>query len=148
MGAVAVWVSGFGSCAVSLPEVCAQRLPKYDAALGEALLALRPWVEQPDRLPASGVGLRLSAELSQDERIKWKQWANDKLIETQNYLDAAAAELADSPMRLALNEIANEWVTFHGFAAQGRAERMKQTLERIQVKTSQVRGLACVKTGN
>ena len=142
-GCAAFCLTGFGSCSVSVMDVCTQRIPELDQRLTDAIGALAPWsgvTSAADRGPAS-VGLaRGSQELSKADREVWESWAQARLTETQHYIDLSG----EMPfVRNELTEIANQLVTFHGYAQSGRAGGMARVLLDIQVRSAKINAQVC-----
>lgn len=131
---------GFGDCGTSVHRFCAYQSEQYEKKFENAVIALQPWHPVRDRLPASAVEPLLLAEMDRDA---WKSWAEQRLKETQYLMDRAETDPRLNGVRVELSEVANALVTFHGYSAQGNAERMLKTLEQIQVHSQKARGLAC-----
>jgi hypothetical protein len=131
----ALMMSGFGSCTMSMSEICSQRIPRIDQRLNDAIAALGPW-----RNPASDGGV--PSELVKDDRESWQLWAQDLLVETQRYIDIAGETPA---VRRELSAIANNLVTFHGYAQSGRADSMVRILHTMQKHSAKVKDQVCSK---
>lgn len=145
MGGLVLTLSGFGSCSASIHEICSSRLPQFEVQLGAAVASLQPWTGLPNRELASEMPPEIVSTntMAQQDRDDWQRWAEKQLIESQRYIDSAMRELGDGPIRQILSDIANDLVAFHGYSGQGRADKMKTTLERIRERSEQARGLAC-----
>lgn len=136
-GAATILLAGFGSCSTSVQDICARRLPEFDNQVSAALARLSP---------STGRGLaRADAvrELDNEQREQWLAWAESRLFETQRYLDAIDGFQGQKPVQYELSDIATALVQFHGYARQGRQDRMVRTLEGIQVRAARARSLAC-----
>jgi len=125
---------------MSTREICASRLPEFDQRLDAAISALSPWLESI-REPASSASQQ--SRLDQVDREIWRKWAEERLVEAQHYIDAVEGVRDTLLVREELSGIATDLVSFHGYARQGKAERMVHTLERIQAHSAKARGMAC-----
>jgi len=139
------WALGFGNCApTSLTQICESRLPQLDRDLGGAIIALNPWIEAERGIASSTYAP--SAEdmrdardsMDRSDRVSWQHWAEARLTETQAYIDVASG-----PSRQLLTDIANQWVTFHGYATRGHARKMVATLERIRKQADSMDRAIC-----
>lgn len=124
---------------MSMQDICASRFPQFDEKLGNAVAVLAParTGEPQGRMPAS------STAISEIDRKEWQGWAEDRLVEAQRYMDATMGESGQAPVRAELSQIATDLVSFHGYAGQGKVDRMVLTLERMQGHSAKARGLAC-----
>jgi hypothetical protein len=149
LGLAASGVLGMSSCNMSVQEICARRLPAFELDVGGALLALRP-----DLGNAKGASRGIASEfhgadvaLTDAERDFWSQWAEQRLTETQHYMDVVEGHSRLLPMRHELSEIATSLVAFHGYARQGKTDRMSRMLERVRSHADKSRALACAAGG-
>jgi hypothetical protein len=127
-----------GGCNGDINDICAHRLPEFDRALASAETTLSEGATN-GRVPASS-----RPALGPADREQWKTWAEQRLKEAQHYIDAVEGEVAtDKLVRGELSDIATELVSFHGYARQGKSDRMVRALERIREHSSRARELAC-----
>ncbi|MGZ3697801.1 MAG: hypothetical protein ACXWP5_06750 [Bdellovibrionota bacterium] len=77
------------------------------------------------------------------DRLTWKEWAIDRLKETQQYLDSFEADEEARPAYKELSEIAYLLVEFSGYAEQGKSTRMILVADKIKEHSERVRELAC-----
>lgn len=139
--------SGLGSCpkAISLSEFCSSDLPRFTEKVNGAVLALQPW-EGGDRKLASegeaGVGVGPS-DLPLPDRRVWESWAEERLVEAQAYIDFADGDSRYKFIRKDLSSAANDFVAFHGYASQGKVNRMTLTLAQIRTRIDRVQQATC-----
>jgi hypothetical protein len=137
-GTTILLLAGFGSCSTSVQDICARKLPAFDEQVGGALGRL-----------GRGANVRGLASvgaphgLDGEQREQWLKWTEQRLSEAQRYMDTIDGYQGQKEVQRELSEIATELVQFHGYARQGREDRMARTLERIQVRSARARGLAC-----
>ena len=132
--------TGFGACSVSMRELCEARYPRLDQSVSDAMAALSPWrrsLSEGGRAPAS------ERPLEPLDRAAWKLWAEERLKETQHYMDVIADEPSLRAVHEDLSQTANDLVTFHGYASSSRVELMVKMLNRINERTSRGRARAC-----
>ena len=141
---LAAGLSGFGSCSVSVEEICQNRLPGFEQAMGIAQDALKPW--EPDagagRMPAAN-----GMEMAQIDRHSWENWAMDRLRETQAYIDILETQGRLIPVKKELSKVATDLVAFHGYTAEGNVPRMTAILARIRERTHQAGEKNCSLSG-
>ena len=141
---VAAGLTGFGSCSVSPQEICESRLPDLEAQLTLARATIIP-----EGAPVAGADRRVASEgvsaLLEEDRVRWTDWAEDRLKETQQYIDALEGESGMAVVRDNLHEVANHLVSFHAYAAAGNFKRMDGSLQAIQNYEKKARDLACQK---
>ncbi len=148
----AIGMAGFGSCAVSPTEFCAMKSPELEAGIEGAIAALIPWDKEGRYLASvpgaleDGTANWEAVQLSEADRLHWARWAEDRLRETQHYVDVMSEYTKMADVKFKLGEIANEFVAFHAYCQKGRADRMIKTLRRLQAKTVAARDLACAPT--
>jgi hypothetical protein len=126
-----------------MQELCERELPQFELRVSDAQLALRPWLEPPERLPASSGEATAPLELAPQDRRAWQGWAEDWLVRIQNLTDVATGELGYGRARDEMTTVANLLVTFHGYAQTGRVERMNETLSRISQTAARARTEQC-----
>lgn len=136
------------------------QLPNVEKEADGAILALGPW-RTPEGVPVapalagralasmdSGAGryiLDVPAVPSRD-REAWAKWAERNLKATQSYIDL----IMRSPERPEqkqivgdLHEMANEFVSLHGYALRGEVEKMVVSLKKIRGSNERVRKNVC-----
>ena len=115
---------GIGSCSESLEQICEQKLPALEHSLATAL-------------PAIG----------SETDLNWEIWAEQKLEEIQYWIDVLEYQENYKFEKDQLDLVANELVIFHGFAAQGDRERMRNTIEKIRRVVEEAKNRLCTKIG-
>lgn len=128
---------GLSACLGSKADICGQQLPRFDSQLAGALLELSPGRGLASEGSGDGVA---QVEFNQ---AYWLRWAEDRLVEAQAYLDHAddAKDLAE--LRRELSDMATAFVSVHGYARMGKADRMAKVIRSIQARSARVRALAC-----
>jgi hypothetical protein len=135
-------------CNPTAEEICQDRLPELGRALENALTVLKDWHEDnAGRTLASTAGpvttLPPEPKLSDYDRRGWQAWAEQKLTETQIYIDRIPADPRLRGARHSLTEIANTFVSFHGYASQSRLGPMVRSLERIRGESAKIEREIC-----
>ncbi|MCM2277309.1 MAG: hypothetical protein NDJ89_04480 [Oligoflexia bacterium] len=127
-------LSGFGSCSSSVSELCVSGFPRTERDFEQARAALS----------APGTG-RALASLSHGEfdREHWLDWAESRINEVQDFMDVAERDPRFRELRKELSLLADQLVSFHGYAAAGNRERMSILLDRALARGRKVRSLAC-----
>lgn len=130
LGSALILFSGMGSCSMSAQQICTDRLPELDRKLEAAIAVL-----DPGGAPAS--------RLAPADRESWRRWAEERLSEAQGYADYVEGIAQERRVRSELSDVATGLVSFHGYARQGKGERMMHTLEAIQEHVAKARELVC-----
>jgi hypothetical protein len=73
----------------------------------------------------------------------WSSWAEDRLKESQRFIDITGRSNQVKAIRAELSELATEWVRFLGYAQLEQRERMVVSLERIRTIQRRARAIAC-----
>lgn len=117
-----------------------------------AQFALAPWLPQGlARMPA-GLELRAGASptgaqaLDVRDRRVWSLWAQQRLQETQTYLDEMSKDPSRRDAFAKLSELANQYVVFIGFSERGDVRKMMGSLRRVSDISQQAKGTLCLKT--
>jgi hypothetical protein len=131
IGVLALFLCGFSSARPATEVICGQVLGGLDEQIQVAQAELAP-----SRVPASAP--------SEDARERWLNWSERELKETQDALDALEDYPHYAPARKELSRIGTEWVTFHGYAEEGRVAGMLKVLDSIRARSETVRGMACL----
>ncbi|HUP57915.1 MAG TPA: hypothetical protein VM598_10715 [Bdellovibrionota bacterium] len=136
------------ACDPSAEEICQNRLPELGRSLENALTVLKDWHEDnAGRSLASTAGptgmLPPETKLSEFDRRGWQAWAEQRLSETQVYIDRIPADPRLRGARTSLNEIANTFVSFHGYASQSRLGHMVRSLEKIRGESARIEREIC-----
>ncbi|MCC7442166.1 MAG: hypothetical protein IT285_11060 [Bdellovibrionales bacterium] len=127
-----VWVSAGGAllagCKGGPEAVCGRELPSWRAELAAAQGQLQGFSVPEGRSPAS---LRRDP-LPEPEREIWRDWAEDRLEQVQDAMDALKSHPEAEAARPHLSRAADEVVAFFGFAAKGDGVRMRLSLDRLE----------------
>lgn len=138
------------SCATtSVDDFCGSRLGSLNEKIDNALVVLRSW--EPDRSLASvdeHTRHPLSIDLAFEDRRSWSAWALERLKEMQVYGDATQFNPQLRVVRGDLTSIANEWVSFDGYATLSQVDRMIVMLDRIRHENDAVIAKVCPATGH
>jgi hypothetical protein len=123
--ALALALCGFASAKSARLYWCERSLPAFLAELDRAEEAL------------GGGTRKLASEMS------WQAWAEKRLVEAQRFMDVSEHDSSLRPASRELSRVATQIVEFHGYAQQGRAQKMEAALKDIRERSLKVRGLAC-----
>lgn len=143
----------FTACqSVRLAPLCEKSFPEWANQLEAAQFALAPWLPQGlARMPA-GLELRAGASptgaqaLDVRDRRVWSLWAQQRLQETQTYLDEMSKDPSRRDAFAKLSELANQYVVFIGFSERGDVRKMMGSLRRVSDISQQAKGTLCLKT--
>lgn len=138
-------------CASSLKTVCDEELTQLDQKVEIAQSNIEDFRETEslqrrianEKSDPSQFWLKLTNE----EREEWANWSRDQLQLTQSFIDAAE-DPSYAPLRTQLNDTANEWVEFYGYAIVGDAEGMEQSLGKIDGYLAKIKPLTCQYASN
>jgi hypothetical protein len=128
---------GFGSCTQSVKSACVTHFPAFQEEVGGVLAALEP--SRTTRAPAAVRPVSINDE----KRNHWKSWSVTRLHDTQKYIDLANEEPKYKKIREALTVVANDLVSFYGYAHSGNQKAMARTLKSLQTRAEKARSLAC-----
>ncbi len=134
------------SCTPTAEEICQKRLPELGQSLDNALTVLKDWhQDNAGRRLASEVGspLQKESKLPEIDRRTWEAWAEQRLFETQQYIDRIPADPRLRGARVSLTEMANTFVSFHAYASQSRLGPMVRALEKIQGESVKIEKEIC-----
>lgn len=126
-------LTGLSGCSGSEEELCREDFPRLEQGISLASARLQ-----------GGEGRFLaSSSFDEKERVYWADWSLEQLKKAQYYADTLELETKRGESMILVSEIANEFVTIHGFASAGRLHPMKDTLERVMAKTRRLKQLVC-----
>ena len=135
-----------GCATANRTELCSSELPELDKSAQDALLALSPWTSpslgEGRMLASASAGSASTPRLSTEDRAYWRKWAETRLFAVQTSMDLQESERRGE-LRKCLSSLANELVTFHGYATQGRADRMEKSLKKISELSLESRKEGC-----
>ncbi len=162
-----IFLCGFGSCSSDdIGATCVKNFPEFDGLLENGVAALRslePSGEPPGEpekqsravASATATAMTLPTMLVDSEdfinvrdRRSWQDWGENRLKEAQHFLDILLEVADDHPINLqnmknSLKEVANDLVSFNGYAEQGQYRKMVSTLVKTREGLKKVRELAC-----
>jgi hypothetical protein len=128
--------TGFGSCSRTVTQACKERFPQFEQELN----AIRTEV---DDLSQTRLIAAVDSDVSSKNKQHWTNWAAEELDETQRYIDLLDQDPRFYPARNELSALANDLVTFHGYAVQKKYKQMIKVLDRMEGHSEKARDLAC-----
>ena len=135
------------ACVPTAKEICNDRLPDLQHSVSNAITILKDWHD--DNAGRNLASLGEAGEkptykgLSEGDRKSWQNWAEEHLVETQRYIDQVPADARLRGARDALTEMANAFVSFHGYVGDSRTGQMIRSLETIQSDTERISAEVC-----
>ncbi len=130
-------LASLSGCNPSTEDICKERLPELERTLENALTVLKDWRDDnAGRNLASGPAKE--QHLPEYDKRTWQTWAEQRLLETQSYIDRIPADSRLRGARASLTEIANSFVSFHGYASQSRLGPMVRSLEQIRAESEKI----------
>jgi hypothetical protein len=120
-----------------MEALCSQKLPEFQKAVELAQVDLgTPRGRTPASSPADAPA------------TDWARWSEERLLEVQRHRDAMEGEDAFATSRDLLSKIADDLVSFHGYAECERTDgvrlKMGAALERMESKTEKLRRQVCI----
>ena len=143
---------GVGCNERSLEEICKDQVPLFQATMESSFTRLDQYV-----LPASEEGRMLASTqkigerevevewLDVQESLVWSKWSADRLKVVQDFMLAIEPRSDLRELYPMLNDIANDLVSFRGYAETGNAVRMHELLSHALTTSRQVQELTCGK---
>ena len=107
------------SCNESVSEVCSKDFVLLDVEMESAIQN----IHQTDR--------------------NWEDWSEDRLKDTQKYMDIIGAHPRNRVIKKQISDIANQWVMFEGYAQLKNLKKMLALLIEIRNSQKQVQSIAC-----
>ncbi len=134
-----------GSCQTTLSQVCTENLPLIISDIDSAKLALRPWNNQQNPTQERKLASHSTPtnNMSENEREKWIDWAEEKLLEAQSIADLIEQEPTLHQEIKDISNISNQIVSFHGYAQKGDGTHMVSILNQISVGTIRLKSTVC-----
>ena len=135
------------SCVPTAKEICHDRLPELQRSVSNAITVLKDWND--DNAGRSLASLGEPGEkptykgLSDGDRKSWQRWAEQHLVETQSYIDLVPADPRFRGARDSLTQMANAFVSFHGYVGDSRTGPMIRALETIEKQTERISADVC-----
>ncbi|MCM2322966.1 MAG: hypothetical protein NDJ90_06855 [Oligoflexia bacterium] len=140
---VSLTLSGFGSCSRSMDQLCASNFPRYEQDFEVAALKLNEARAERRLASSSSEGEGARGDPAKESREAWLAWAERHIKEAQDLMDVIQSEPELGQIRKELSALADQLVSFHGYASRGKQERMTIALAKAREHQRKARALAC-----